>query len=63
MRGTKSVYVYEDINHSFLSPIFKTRNEALAWERGNKSIAKTGFLMKREVTKKRFSQLFKEGEE
>lgn len=61
MRGMKKVYVYEDLNHNPVSPYFAKRNGedgCLKWAREHKDIANKSFLMQREVTRKRYNQLF-----
>lgn len=55
---TKIVYVFEDLEGSYIK-ICKDRKSALKWEKENKDkIDEPIFLMKREITAKRWKQLF-----
>lgn len=54
----KKVYVFENLENQNKSPYFQKRNEALKWEKENKNnLNEPIFLMKKEVTKKRYNQL------
>ena len=60
MRGMKEVYVFENINGVYLSPMFQKRNDALTWERNNKiNLKEKPFLMKRVISKKYYDKYFR----
>lgn len=61
MKRMKTVYVYENMDGIMVSIFFKTRNEALAWEREYKvTFDEPIFLTKREILAKRWKQYFEE---
>lgn len=61
MKRVKTVYMYKNVDGTMVSDYFKTRNEALAWERENKGkFDEPIFLTKHEILAKRWKQYFEE---